>query len=122
MSCLIAFHYRSYGTFFLQQNRLHNIYRGFTHYKYYRAGIFSLDTCSVTIKYYTIHEQDPEKVALFLKKFNNLKHLAPVYIDETGFDTYFYPEYGLSLKGQLIRGKVSGRRYQRIFFGCRVNK
>ena len=42
------------------------------------------------------------------------KHLAPVYIDETGFDTYFYREYGRSLKGQLIRGKVSGRRYQRI--------
>ncbi|MGP0436859.1 hypothetical protein ACTRT3_10165, partial [Streptococcus pneumoniae] len=33
----VAFHYRSYGTFFLQQNRLHNIYKGFTHYKYYRA-------------------------------------------------------------------------------------
>ena len=28
MSCLIAFHYRSYGTFFLQQNRLHKIHRG----------------------------------------------------------------------------------------------
>ena len=25
---LVAFHYRSYGTFFLQQNRLHNIHRG----------------------------------------------------------------------------------------------
>ncbi|HGS2094210.1 TPA: hypothetical protein ACL8PL_002019, partial [Streptococcus pneumoniae] len=37
MSCFVAFHYRSYGTFFLQQNRLHNIYKGFTHYKYYRA-------------------------------------------------------------------------------------
>ena len=37
---LVAFHYRSYGTFFLQQNRLHNIYRGFTHYKYYRANKF----------------------------------------------------------------------------------
>ena len=36
---LVAFHYRSYGTFFLQQNRLYNIYRGFTHYKYYRAQI-----------------------------------------------------------------------------------
>ena len=24
---LVAFHYRSYGTFFLQQNRLHNIHR-----------------------------------------------------------------------------------------------
>ena len=56
----------------------------------------------------------PEKVALFLKSFNSLKHLAPVYIDETGFDTYFYREYGRSLKGQLIIDKVSVRRYQRI--------
>ena len=65
-------------------------------------------------KNHTYYEQAPEKVALFLKNFNSLKHLAPVYIDETGFDTYFYREYGRSLKGQLIRGKVSGRRYQRI--------
>ena len=39
---LVAFHYRSYGTFFLQQNRLHNIHRGFTHYKYYRAFLVIL--------------------------------------------------------------------------------
>ncbi|EPD14781.1 Spn1, transposase Orf1, partial [Streptococcus pneumoniae MNZ11b] len=26
----------------------------------------------------TYYEQDPEKVALFLKNFNSLKHLAPV--------------------------------------------
>ena len=65
-------------------------------------------------KNHTYYGQDLEKVALFLKNFNSLKHLAPVYIDETGFDTYFYREYGRSLKGQLIRGKVSGRRYQRI--------
>ncbi|MDS2266053.1 hypothetical protein RQW89_00540, partial [Streptococcus pneumoniae] len=37
MSCFVAFHYRSYGTFFLHKNKLHNIYSGFTHYKYYRA-------------------------------------------------------------------------------------
>ena len=65
-------------------------------------------------KNHTYYEQDPEKVALFLKNFNSLKHLVPVYIDETGFDTYFYREYSHSLKGQIIRGKVSGRRYQRI--------
>ena len=39
---LIAFHYRSYGTFFLQQNSLHNIHREFTHYKYYRANYKAL--------------------------------------------------------------------------------
>ncbi len=42
--------------------------------------------------------------------------MTPVYIDETGFgfETYFHRKYGRSLKGQLIKGKVSGRRYQRI--------
>ena len=48
------------------------------------------------------------------KKINILKHLAPVYIDETGFNTYFYREYDRSLKDQLIGGEVYGRRYQRI--------
>ncbi|WP_141666751.1 IS630-like element ISSsu3 family transposase, partial [Streptococcus suis] len=62
----------------------------------------------------TYYEQDPEKVELFLKELNNLSHLTPVYIDETGFETCFHREYGRSLKGQLIKGKVSGRRYQRI--------
>ncbi len=41
MSCFVAFHYRSYGTFFLHKNKLHNIHRGFTHYKYYRASFFN---------------------------------------------------------------------------------
>ncbi|ABP91768.1 hypothetical protein SSU98_0610 [Streptococcus suis 98HAH33] len=36
---------------------------------------------------------------------NNLSHLTPVYIDETGFETYFHRKYGRSLKGQLIKGK-----------------
>ena len=31
-------HYRSYGAFFLQQNRLHNSYSGFTHYRNYRTN------------------------------------------------------------------------------------
>ncbi|OLG14656.1 hypothetical protein AT980_08040 [Streptococcus pneumoniae] len=42
MSCFVAFHYRSYGTFFLHKNKLHNIYSGFTHYKYYRAKVFKV--------------------------------------------------------------------------------
>ena len=62
----------------------------------------------------TYYEQDPEKVNEFLKEFNNLSHQTPVYIDETGFETYFHREYGRSLKGQLITGQVSGRRFQRI--------
>lgn len=62
----------------------------------------------------TYYEQDPEKVDLFLKEFNNLSHLTPVYIDKTGFETYFHREYGRSLKGQLSTGRVSGRRFQRL--------
>ena len=69
-------------------------------------------------KNHTYYEQDAEKVALFLKSFNSLKHLAPVYIDETGFDTYFYREYGRSLKGQLIRGKVSDGVVQNATPAC----
>ena len=34
---LVAFHYRSYGTFFLQENRFHKIYKRFVLYKYHRA-------------------------------------------------------------------------------------
>ncbi|NQP55086.1 IS630 family transposase [Streptococcus suis] len=62
----------------------------------------------------TYYKQDPEKVNQFLKEFNNLSHLTYVYIDETGFETYFHREYGRSLKGQLITGQISGRRFQRI--------
>ncbi|EFQ56961.1 transposase [Streptococcus downei F0415] len=70
-------------------------------------------------KSHTYYEQDPEKAASFLKAFDSLKHLSPVYIDETSFDTYFYREYGRSLRGQLIRDKVFGRRLSKDFFGCR---
>lgn len=38
----------------------------------------------------------------------------PVYIDETGFDTYFYREYGYAKKGTIINGQVSGKKFQRI--------
>ena len=37
MSCLVAFHYRSYGTFCIYSKRLHNFHGGFTHYRNYRA-------------------------------------------------------------------------------------
>ncbi|MCK3978784.1 LPXTG cell wall anchor domain-containing protein [Streptococcus suis] len=42
MSCLVAFHYRSYGTFFLYSKRLHNLHGGFTHYRNYRAKLYQL--------------------------------------------------------------------------------
>ena len=47
-----VFHYRSYGAFFLQQNRLHNSYGGFTHYRNYRAtflGIVIKSICNLLV-------------------------------------------------------------------------
>nr|AEH57605.1 transposase [Streptococcus suis] len=34
---VVAFHYRSYGTFCIYSKRLYNLYSGFTHYRNYRA-------------------------------------------------------------------------------------
>ena len=41
---LVSFQYRSYGTFFLQQNRLHNSYGGSTHYRNYRVTFNKMKT------------------------------------------------------------------------------
>ena len=37
-----------------------------------------------------------------------------IYIDETGFDEYYYREYGWSKRGIYIEGRKSGLRYSRI--------
>ena len=37
---LVAFHYKSYGTFCIHSKRLHNLHGGFTHYRNYRAHKF----------------------------------------------------------------------------------
>ena len=37
-----------------------------------------------------------------------------IYIDETGFDEYYYREYGWSKRGVSIEGRKSGLRYSRI--------
>ncbi len=44
MSGLVAFHYKSYGTFLLYSKRLHNLREEFTHYRNYRA-LFSYPFC-----------------------------------------------------------------------------
>ena len=41
---LVAFHYKSYGTFCIHSKRLHNLHGGFTHYRNYRADIADYDT------------------------------------------------------------------------------
>ncbi len=39
---VVAFHYRSYGTFCIYSKRLYNLYSGFTHYRNYRALTFGV--------------------------------------------------------------------------------
>jgi len=36
------------------------------------------------------------------------------YVDETGFDSYLYREYGWSERGKLLVGEVSGRKFKRV--------
>ncbi|MBW7524753.1 hypothetical protein J5E57_00245 [Streptococcus pneumoniae] len=50
----------------------------------------------------TYCEQDPEKVNRFLKELNHLSYLTPIYIYETGVETYFYLEYDRALSRQLV--------------------
>ena len=78
---LVAFHYRSYGTFFLHKNRLHNIYRGFTHYKYYRAKVTS--TClievEVSLKRIFMVELSMRRV-IFSKKFSKRNRICLTFV------------------------------------------
>ena len=34
-----------------------------------------------------------------------------VYLDETGFDRYLFRPYARSLKGQIVKAQISGKRY-----------
>ena len=38
----------------------------------------------------------------------------PLYLDETGFDRYLFRPYARSLKGQIVKAQISGKRYQRL--------
>jgi len=37
-----------------------------------------------------------------------------VYVDETGVDTYIHREYGRSLRGKKVQGKISGKKFKRV--------
>ena len=38
----------------------------------------------------------------------------PLYLDETGFDRYLFRPYARSLKGQIVKTQINGKRYQRL--------
>ena len=37
-----------------------------------------------------------------------------VYLDETGLDTYLFRPYARSLKGQIVKAQISGKKYKRL--------
>ena len=43
-----------------------------------------------------------------------LQRSQRVYLDETGFDRYLFRPYARSLKGQIVKAQISGKRYQRL--------
>ena len=61
----------------------------------------------------TYEEQDHDKVAEYKYEIADIPPENIAYVDETGIDSYFYREYGYSPRGQLIRGRIKGRKYMR---------
>ena len=56
-----------------------------------------------------------KKVNRYLKKLSEAgSGREIIYIDETGFDEYYYREYGWSKRGISIEGKKRGLRYSII--------
>lgn len=49
-----------------------------------------------------------------LAKLTRHSDYQTVYLDETGFDTCLSRPYGYCPKGQVLKAKISGKRYRRI--------
>ena len=58
-------------------------------------------------------EQDPAKVENYLQQLRNLGDYRTVYVDETSSSTYLYREYGRAKKGEIVKGCIKGKKYQR---------
>jgi hypothetical protein len=52
-------------------------------------------------------ERNKEKRREYLKKVVKIPKKKRVYVDETGFDTYYYREYAWAPRGKKIYGKVT---------------
>ena len=56
-------------------------------------------------------EQDQQKAAAYQEQIQAIPPEKIAYVDECGIDTYLYREYGYALRGQLVFGWISGRKY-----------
>ena len=58
-------------------------------------------------------EQDPAKVENYLQQLRHFGDYRTVYVDETSSSTYLYREYGRAKKGEIVKGCIKGKKYQR---------
>jgi hypothetical protein len=58
-------------------------------------------------------ERSKEKRREYLKKVVKIQKKKRIYVDETGFDTYYYREYAWAPRGKKIYGEVAGRKFAR---------
>lgn len=49
----------------------------------------------------------------YLKKIADVPKECIAYVDETGIDTYLYREYGYAPRGEAVKEKILGRKFQR---------
>ena len=47
----------------------------------------------------------------YLTQLAEFSDYQRVYLDETGFDCYLFRPYARSLKGQIVKAQISGKRY-----------
>ena len=59
----------------------------------------------------TYEEQDHDKAAEYKYETADIPPENIAYVNETGIDCYFYREYGYGPRGQLIYGRIKGRKY-----------
>ena len=48
----------------------------------------------------------------YLEKIADIPKERIAYVDKTDIDSYLYPEYGYAARGQAVRGKIPGRKFQ----------
>ena len=81
---------------------------------FYHVGIWQILYSGIKFKSgqggepQTVHTLRQGEPTLYWLKFNSL------YLDETGFDRYLFRPYARSLKGQIVKAQISGKRYQRL--------
>ena len=63
-----------------------------------------------TLRY---READATRREAFLQEIATIPDDRIVYVDETGIDQHLYRPYARAAMGELVYGKVSGRRYKR---------